>query len=202
MCSELTPRARIPDTRIPQLMQPCIYNGSFLSFQQLNQTSGCNNTTKCFGYFKNLWYQFKTYWLPVSWLQLNVQNYQWPFFPPLTSCWRHKRSRRDSLRTRKYCTHHAGMSLYQIWSSAFLSVLTSNSPMSSSLSLSLCQSEPSDQKRAAQETKPKMNRKSWHESLLTKIQRHHVNFNFRTSITNNQIQEYCQQHLQFFWSFF
>ena len=25
MCSELTPRARIPDTRIPQLMQPCVY---------------------------------------------------------------------------------------------------------------------------------------------------------------------------------
>ena len=25
MCSELTPRARIPDTRIPQFMQPCIY---------------------------------------------------------------------------------------------------------------------------------------------------------------------------------
>ena len=25
MCSELTPRACIPDTRIPQLMQPCIY---------------------------------------------------------------------------------------------------------------------------------------------------------------------------------
>ena len=24
MCSELTPRARIPDTRIPQLMQPCL----------------------------------------------------------------------------------------------------------------------------------------------------------------------------------
>ena len=24
MCSELTPRARIPDTRIPQLMQPCM----------------------------------------------------------------------------------------------------------------------------------------------------------------------------------
>ena len=23
MCSELTPRARIPDNRIPQLMQPC-----------------------------------------------------------------------------------------------------------------------------------------------------------------------------------
>ena len=23
MCSKLTPRARIPDTRIPQLMQPC-----------------------------------------------------------------------------------------------------------------------------------------------------------------------------------
>ena len=23
MCSELTPRARIPDIRIPQLMQPC-----------------------------------------------------------------------------------------------------------------------------------------------------------------------------------
>ena len=23
MCSELTPRARIPDTRIPQFMQPC-----------------------------------------------------------------------------------------------------------------------------------------------------------------------------------
>ena len=23
MCSEHTPRARIPDTRIPQLMQPC-----------------------------------------------------------------------------------------------------------------------------------------------------------------------------------
>ena len=26
MCSELTPRARIPDTRIPQLMQPCLRN--------------------------------------------------------------------------------------------------------------------------------------------------------------------------------
>ena len=26
MCSELTPRARIPDTRIPQLMQPCSVN--------------------------------------------------------------------------------------------------------------------------------------------------------------------------------
>ena len=25
MCSELTPHARIPDTRIPQLMQPCLY---------------------------------------------------------------------------------------------------------------------------------------------------------------------------------
>ena len=25
MCSELTPRARIPDTRIPQLMQPCTW---------------------------------------------------------------------------------------------------------------------------------------------------------------------------------
>ena len=24
MCSELTPRARIPDIRIPQLMQPCV----------------------------------------------------------------------------------------------------------------------------------------------------------------------------------
>ena len=24
MCSELTPRAHIPDTRIPQLMQPCL----------------------------------------------------------------------------------------------------------------------------------------------------------------------------------
>ena len=24
MCSELTPRARIPDTRIPQFMQPCL----------------------------------------------------------------------------------------------------------------------------------------------------------------------------------
>ena len=27
MCSELTPRARIPDTRIPQLMQPCHDDG-------------------------------------------------------------------------------------------------------------------------------------------------------------------------------
>ena len=24
MCSELTPRARIPDIRLPQLMQPCL----------------------------------------------------------------------------------------------------------------------------------------------------------------------------------
>ena len=28
MCSELTPRARIPDTRIPQLMQPCVLHVS------------------------------------------------------------------------------------------------------------------------------------------------------------------------------
>ena len=27
MCSELTPRARIPDTRLPQLMQPCEEQG-------------------------------------------------------------------------------------------------------------------------------------------------------------------------------
>merc|ERR1712014_359821 len=26
MCSELTPRAPVPDNRIPQLMQPCIYS--------------------------------------------------------------------------------------------------------------------------------------------------------------------------------
>ena len=32
MCSELTPRAHIPDTTIPQLMQPCTWEGwqSFL----------------------------------------------------------------------------------------------------------------------------------------------------------------------------
>ena len=29
MCSELTPRARIPDTRIPQLMQPCLLKPKF-----------------------------------------------------------------------------------------------------------------------------------------------------------------------------
>ena len=29
MCSELTPRARIPDTRIPQLMQPCLERSRF-----------------------------------------------------------------------------------------------------------------------------------------------------------------------------
>ena len=28
MCPELTPRARIPDTRIPQFMQPCIFEDS------------------------------------------------------------------------------------------------------------------------------------------------------------------------------
>ena len=35
LCSELTPRARIPDTRIPQLMQPChkVYNNDFYRFQ-------------------------------------------------------------------------------------------------------------------------------------------------------------------------
>ena len=33
MCSELNPRARIPDTRIPQLMQPCS-----LQFYDTNQT--------------------------------------------------------------------------------------------------------------------------------------------------------------------
>ena len=36
MCSELTPRARIPDTRIPQLMQPC-----------LQVTIFCFNTQQC-----------------------------------------------------------------------------------------------------------------------------------------------------------
>ena len=37
MCSELTPRARIPDTRIPQLMQPCgqVYRA---------QRRSCSNT--------------------------------------------------------------------------------------------------------------------------------------------------------------
>ena len=30
MCSELTPRAHIPDTRIPQLMQPCFQDNVHL----------------------------------------------------------------------------------------------------------------------------------------------------------------------------
>ena len=32
MCSELTPRAHIPDNRIPQLMQPCLLNNRIRSF--------------------------------------------------------------------------------------------------------------------------------------------------------------------------
>ena len=45
MCSELTPRARIPDTRIPQRMQPCAepctditdcyYLGSYVGVKEL-----------------------------------------------------------------------------------------------------------------------------------------------------------------------
>ena len=31
MCSELTPRARILDTRIPQLMQPCTLVSPFMN---------------------------------------------------------------------------------------------------------------------------------------------------------------------------
>ena len=34
MCSELTPRARIPDTRIPQLMQPCLHMQSMQFLKQ------------------------------------------------------------------------------------------------------------------------------------------------------------------------
>ena len=37
MCSELTPRARIPDTRIPQLMQPCCAICSTISLLINNQ---------------------------------------------------------------------------------------------------------------------------------------------------------------------
>ena len=33
MCSELTPRAHIPDTRIPQLMQPCLTKALILSIE-------------------------------------------------------------------------------------------------------------------------------------------------------------------------
>ena len=40
MCSELTPRARIPDTRIPQLMQPCCQGKN-----QINQRH-CDSETK------------------------------------------------------------------------------------------------------------------------------------------------------------
>jgi hypothetical protein len=35
MCSELTPHARIPDTRIPQLMQPCTHFWSFFNCRNL-----------------------------------------------------------------------------------------------------------------------------------------------------------------------
>ena len=43
MCSELTPRARIPDTRIPQLMQPCLCLCLFaLIFERINITVGCH----------------------------------------------------------------------------------------------------------------------------------------------------------------
>ena len=35
MCSELTPRAPIPDTRIPQLMQPCAYPNHSLESDEI-----------------------------------------------------------------------------------------------------------------------------------------------------------------------
>ena len=35
MCSELTPRAHIPDTRIPQLMQPCIVTGVYYKAKEM-----------------------------------------------------------------------------------------------------------------------------------------------------------------------
>ena len=48
MCSELAPRAHIPDTRIPQLMQPCLWVG-----QNLNRCCiggrevGCTSSGVC-----------------------------------------------------------------------------------------------------------------------------------------------------------
>ena len=42
MCSKLTPRARIPDTRIPQLMQPC--NGVILVNMEISVILGHEKT--------------------------------------------------------------------------------------------------------------------------------------------------------------
>ena len=43
MCSELSPRARIPDTRIPQLMQPWVglltYFGDGVNFRKSTLTN-------------------------------------------------------------------------------------------------------------------------------------------------------------------
>ena len=95
----------------------------------------------------------------------------------ITSCWRHKRSRRDSLRTRKYCTHHAGISLYHFQVVGFFSC--PDSPMSALFSLSLCVSEPSDQKRAAKETSDKT--KNWTEKHDMRVDPQKTSTNTETS---------------------
>ena len=52
MCSELTPRARIPDTRIPQLMQPCfrivfkyVVDGGDIAVVEARGSSECDTAS-------------------------------------------------------------------------------------------------------------------------------------------------------------
>ena len=53
MCSKLTPRARIPDTRIPQLMQPCFTSANYEQLRAINHI------------LSNIQYFLKNFALPV-----------------------------------------------------------------------------------------------------------------------------------------
>ena len=44
MCSELTPRAPVPDNRIPQLMQPCVCGGGAIWMSGTDGMDGPDGT--------------------------------------------------------------------------------------------------------------------------------------------------------------
>ena len=67
MCSELTPRARIPDTRIPQLMQPC-QRSQAISLANLGPTA------PYFGYEFGCTIMLATFETPCT-----IQNSSHPF---------------------------------------------------------------------------------------------------------------------------
>ena len=109
MCSELTPRARIPDTRIPQFMQPSFLQSFAPSAQRLSMYTYLMAAVPNRHLLLCLWHilllalgGILVCWkdvVPLIWLfpvdQKSWPNFYFPLFVSLSQAWHHTFSFED-----------------------------------------------------------------------------------------------------------